>query len=157
MSLEIQLAYDTDCPQIVELIDTILIEYGDRICLDGVDGDLARVESAFRAKAGEFWVAKKEGKVVGTIASYPKGEGVVELKKLYVQKDLRGTDVAQKLMDVFNQWTEKAGMNKIILWTDTRFERAHRFYEKHGYIKSETRHMDDGNVPYSEYKFERQV
>ena len=32
-------------------------------------------------------------------------------------------------------WAREAGAPRLVLWTDTRFEAAHRFYEKHGYVR----------------------
>jgi hypothetical protein len=54
----IRLATQADADGIIELIDGILKEYGDRICLTpgGSEADLLDIDGGYRAKGGEFWV-----------------------------------------------------------------------------------------------------
>lgn len=57
-------------------------------------------------------------------------------------------------MQVTIDWARDTGFERVEFWSDTRFERAHRFFEKFGFQKSgEVRDMTDSVVPYSEYFF----
>jgi RimJ/RimL family protein N-acetyltransferase len=50
------------------------------------------------------------------------------------------------------------GHTRIELWSDTRFERAHRFYTKHGFEHDGTiRHMTDAFAPYDELFFYKEL
>jgi len=49
-------------------------------------------------------------------------------------------------------WAKSADFDRVEFWSDTRFSRAHRFFEKFGFeTDGTTRDMDDGFEPYSEY------
>ena len=47
----------------------------------------------------------------------------------------RGTDLAPRLLATAEAHARAAGATRLVLWSDTRFDRAHRFYEKHSYIR----------------------
>ena len=54
---------------------------------------------------------------------------------MYVSGAHRGAGLAQSLIDAAEGYAREHGAAAMKLWTDTRFERAHRFYEKHGYVR----------------------
>jgi GNAT superfamily N-acetyltransferase len=54
---------------------------------------------------------------------------------MYVAASQRGGGLAQALIDAAEGYARERGAAVMKLWTDTRFERAHRFYEKHGYVR----------------------
>ncbi len=158
----IRLATQADTDGIVELIDGILKEYGDRICLTpgGSEADLLDIDGGYRAKGGEFWVLesveKGVGRVVGTHATRPDPENgeVCTFKRLYLHSEFRGTNWGRELMQVTIDWARDSGFKRVEFWSDTRFKRAHRFFEKFGFQKSgEERHMANSVVPYSECFF----
>lgn len=160
--LKIRLATAEDCDGIVELIDGVLVEYGDRICITpgGSEADLLDLETGYRNKGGEFWVLEESVgencRIVGTHATRPdpSKQGVCTFKRLYLHADFRGTNWGHDLMQVTIDWARDTGFERVEFWSDTRFERAHRFFEKFGFQKSgEVRDMTDSVVPYSEYFF----
>jgi GNAT superfamily N-acetyltransferase len=53
-----------------------------------------------------------------------------------LDRSLRGTGLADRLLDRAEAHAIAAGARWLALWTDTRFERAHRFYERRGYVRS---------------------
>ena len=143
--------------QIVALIDTCYQEYGDTIVLEGDDSDLLDIERNYRGKLGEFIAIQDEdGSVVGTHAVVPLDlqSGLCTFRRLYLQNDLRGTGLGTASMLSAIHWARDAGFKRVEFWSDTRFERAHRFFEKLGFqTEFETRDMDDGIQPYSEFFF----
>ena len=67
-----RLANDHDQEAIIELIDQVYQEYGDRICLSGADQDLLDLEATYFDQQGAFWVMVEGlGRVVGTHAAKP--------------------------------------------------------------------------------------
>lgn len=159
----IRLATPEDCDGVVELIDGCLIEYGDRICITegGSEADVLDVDAGYRAKGGEFWVLEsiEEGvsHILGTHAARPAVNNPNEIctfKRLYLHKSLRGSHWGRDLMQVTIDWARDSGFKRIEFWSDTRFERAHRFFQKFNFRKTgDIRHMTDSAVPYSEYFF----
>ncbi len=160
--ISIRLATAADCDGIVEVIDTVLVEYGDRICVTpgGSEADILDLDAGYRSKGGEFWVLEEtsggKSRIVGTHATRPDPDkpGVCTFKRLYLQKDLRGTNWGNDLMQVTIDWARENNFERVEFWSDTRFERAHRFFEKFGFQKSgEVRDMTDSVIPYSEFFF----
>lgn len=161
--LEIRLATEADCEGIVELIDGVLIEYGDRICTTpgGAESDVLDIDAGYRSRGGEFWVLDSfeqgASRIVGTHATRPDPERPTEVctfKRLYLHQSLRGTNWGHDLMQITIDWARERAFKRIEFWSDTRFERAHRFFEKFGFQRTgEARQMTDSVVPYAEYFF----
>ena len=59
-----------------------------------------------------------------------------EICKLYLARDRRGTGLAEALLRQAETHAVAAGAARLLLWSDTRFTRAHRFYEKHHYLRA---------------------
>lgn len=117
----------------------------------GVDG---------RLLGGAFLVVDDErGRVSACIAlDFPvleaDGALVAELHRLYVRPDQRGKGLAKRLTQHVEALARAAGARRMILWSDTRFETAHRLYEGLGYRRGETRPL--GDISQSiEYFFEK--
>lgn len=87
---------------------------------------------------GALWVAEAQGRVVGMIACRPDHDeaGVWEICRVYVHPDWHGAGLGHALLDVAEAHSIAAGARRLTLWTDTRFERAHAFYEKRSYIRA---------------------
>ena len=150
-------AEDRDADGLIELIGGCFSEYPG--CLMDVDGELPElraIATAFRDWQGRFWVAERAGRVIGCVGFTPgKKPGYDELKKLYVEKPARTTGLGGTLCTLAEDESRKAGFTRIDLWSDTRFETAHRFYERRGYVKSPTtRELHDSSNTV-EYHFER--
>lgn len=107
--------------------------------------DLADVVGFYQAGGGEFWVARHDGSVVGTIAAIEMGNDTVALRKLFVAREHRGgTGLAALLMQTLVAWANGRGVRTIYLGTTAIMSAAHRFYEKHGYVL-----IDGGELPAS--------
>lgn len=137
-----------DADALIALLGSCFAEYEN--CILDVDGEipeLRAIADAFAGWGGEFRVAERAGRVVACVGFARHGDepGHYELKKLYAYQAERGPEgPAAPLVD----WVEGAvvarGGVAIELWSDTRFTRAHRFYEKRGYQKTgETRELFD--------------
>ena len=101
--------------------------------------ELLCIREKYIDNGGCFWVAKENGKVVGTIGLMNKGNGLCILKKFFVYKPYRGNPhhLGQQLYTVFLDFAKVHGFSKIILDTPKNTDRAHSFYEKSGFKKIE--------------------
>jgi putative acetyltransferase len=143
---EIREARDDDGPGLIALIGAVFDEYpGCVLDVDGEMPELHAIASAFRNAAGRFWVAEREGRIVGCIGVTPaKDPSGVELKKLYVAKSEREHGLGGKLVALVEQCAEQCGARFIDLWSDTRFTTAHAFYQRRGFVKGPlTRELHD--------------
>ncbi len=135
---------DTDAAQLITLISKCYAEY-DGCILDVVNEEpqLNYIATYFAAKGGEYWVAHLGEKLAGCIG-YTVLSGEFELKHLYVDGEIRRRGIASQLCDQVEQAAQKLGVDKIILWTDTRFKEAHQLYEKRGFVGGvKTRTLND--------------
>jgi putative acetyltransferase len=152
-------ATPADRDSIIALIDRVYREYGDRICLDDADADLLDISASYREFGGEFVVLANDDEVVGTHAVRETEQpGVCTFRRLYLESDLRGGDWGARLMEWAVEWSKTRGFERVEFWSDTRFERAHRFFQRLGFTQSgSVRHLDDGWEPYSEFFFFRDL
>ena len=128
---------DGDTAGFIALIGACWAEYPG--CILDVDGELPELRalaSHYTHKGGALWAAEDAGRIVGMIGTAPLGDGAWELTKVYVDAAYRGTGLAQTLMATAETHARTAGAQDFKLWTDTRFDRAHRFYEKRGYVRA---------------------
>lgn len=128
---------DSDGPGYIELIASCWAEYpGCVMDVDGENPELRALASYFSKAGGTAWTAESDGKIVGMVGVRPGGDGSWELCRLYVAASFRGTGLAARLLDEAQRWVAAHGACGFDLWSDTRFDRAHRFYERHGFVRS---------------------
>ena len=141
--------------QLIGLIDKVYKEYNDKVFLQGFDKDLLDITNVYFKKTGYFWILTDDDqKIAGCIAVKRINKETAELKRLYLLSEYRGKGFSDQLFKTALQWIVKNNYENVILWSDIRFERAHYFYIKKGFVRKEMRHMNDGAMPYSEYLFE---
>jgi GNAT superfamily N-acetyltransferase len=87
-------------------------------------------------RRGAAWVAEPDGAVAGLAACWPRDGDTWEIGKMYVGAAARGSGAATALLDAAEQFARTQGAVEIVLWSDTRFLRAHAFYEKHCFVRS---------------------
>jgi GNAT superfamily N-acetyltransferase len=90
--------------------------------------------SYYAGLGGALWAAEQDGAVVGMVATRPLGDGAWEICRVYVHPSLHGSGLGHALLDVAEAFA--SGADRFVLWSDTRFERAHRFYEKRSYVRA---------------------
>ncbi len=131
-------AHDGDGWDVIALIGACWSEYPG--CIMDVHGecpDLLEPAGAYRRLGGEFWVATDEcGTVIATIGWRPLDRSRIELERLYVNPRWRRRGLANALSDLVEQTATARRATSIELWSDTRFENAHRFYEGRGYVRA---------------------
>lgn len=101
--------------------------------------DLSDITGFYRHGAGDFWTAKRDGRVIGTIGLRDIGGAAGALRKMFVARDCRGrsTDAATGLLDMLVAHARQAGLRQLYLGTTELFLSAHRFYERHGFDRIE--------------------
>lgn len=137
---------DEDAEGFIALIGACWSEYPG--CILDVDGELPelrRLASHVAERGGALWAAEAEGRIVGMIVTTPRREDEAwEISRLYVARAYRGSGLAASLLGAAESHARASGAKRMVLWTDTRFEPAHRFYEKHSYVRSGSiRVLDD--------------
>ena len=128
---------DADADGFIALIGACWGEYpGVVVDVDGEVPELRTLASYYADKGGALWAAEADGCIVGMIGAAPHSDGAWEIVRLYTLQPYRGTDLAPRLLATAEAHACAAGATRLVLWSDTRFDRAHRFYEKQSYVRS---------------------
>lgn len=158
-------AEDSDADALIALVDHCFQEYADQgvvIDLDDLDADLHAIRTNITQQKGDFWVVEPkhstpETGLIACIGVAPIATNQCELKRLYMHADYRGQGLADHLVKMVEHWVLNYGANYLSLWSDTRFTRAHRFYEKKGYVRQPlTRDLNDISNT-TEYEYIKQM
>lgn len=127
---------DEDGAALVALIGACWAEYpGCVMDVEGENPELLALASYFSQAGGALWVAEDGGRVVGVVGTRPAEAGAWELCRMYVAASARGTGLADALVRRVETHARDGGARRLVLWSDTRFDRAHRFYERHGFVR----------------------
>lgn len=126
-----------DDKEIEKIIRDCLVEFGANH--DGTawtDPNLGRFSEIYNSDKDKYWVAQdSSGKIVGGVGIGDLGvDGVCELQKMYCISKVRGTGIAQKLLDTALEYAKKY-YNKCYLETLDNMIQAQRFYEKNGFVR----------------------
>jgi GNAT superfamily N-acetyltransferase len=128
---------DEDADGFIRLIGDCWSEYPG--CVMDVDGEVPELRALatyFAEAGGALWATERDGRVIGMAATRPMGQDAAyEICKVYVAKEARGSGLAHDLLGAAEAHARAAGADRLVLWTDTRFEAAHRFYEKRGFVR----------------------
>lgn len=126
---------ETDRDVVLALVEGILFEFGfDAAKVARVARDLDDPDGLYRAPRSGFWVAERDGHVVGSVAIRRKDDGTAELKRLYLRADERGTGLGQRLFAHAETFARLSGYTRLWLDSSRRFGRAHRLYQRNGFV-----------------------
>ena len=147
-------ATNEDSEGLIRLVGDCFAEY------EGCVLDLETEERGLLTPADSFdrfWVLEEEGRIVGSVALTEVDESTVELKKMYLDAGLRGTGRSTRLLAAVLYHAVAMGATAVELWSDTRFTRAHRFYEREGFARTgRTRELNDPSST-TEFHFVRRL
>lgn len=139
---------DEDAEGFVALIGACWAEYpGCVLDVDGEVPELRTLATHFARQGGALWAAERDGQVVGMVGTRPlNSDEAWEICRMYVAAGEHGSGLAGRLLDTAEAHARAAGAARLVLWTDTRFDRAHRFYEKRSYVRQGAiRILDDAS------------
>jgi putative acetyltransferase len=110
------------------LVADTLPEFGFELDPD-FDSDLAHPAASYAA----LWILEDAGNVVGSVALRELGDGVVELKRMYLRPEARGRGFGKQLLGVALEWARSNGKAAVRLDTSERMVAAQHLYEAHGF------------------------
>jgi len=142
----VRTALDGDADGLIALVGSCFSEYDG--CVLDTENEMAhlrRVATHFAAAGGCAWVAEAVGSVVGSVACRPApGAGGLELQMLYVMAPWRRRGLGSRFVDLVEREASRRSATFVELWSDTRFDDAHRLYRTLGYEQlPEVRELHD--------------
>jgi putative acetyltransferase len=135
-------ATNADAEAIRTLVFGVLGEYGLLAEHEGVDADLTDIEGNYLARGGLFdLVFDDTGRLIGTVGLYPRGEGVAELRKMYLAKHARGRGIGKMLLERVLGRARELGFVRIELETSSKLIEAIGLYKRYGFQPIQPDHM----------------
>lgn len=102
---------------------------------------------------GVFLLARLDGEAIGCVALKGIGDGVGEIKRLWVHPSARGLGVAQRLLDALETQAVDMGLRTLRLDTNRTQVEAHALYQRQGYAAIDA--YNDN--PYADHWFEKRI
>ena len=135
----IRLIEEKDNSQVETLIRTCLIEFdGNKPGCAWEDPDLGIFYQIYQPENRQYFVVEDQGRIVGGCGIGPIEQfpDICELQKMYCYKEVRGTGIAQQLLDLSLDFA-RTYYQKCYLETFSNMIAANKFYMKNGFVLME--------------------
>lgn len=93
--------------------------------------------SALEIPKVSFFVARRDGEVIGCCALVDAGDGTAEIKRMFVDPQARGLKIGKRLLSAIEAKAERLGLTAIRLETGVHQPEAIGLYRAAGYADCE--------------------
>jgi len=138
--MEITTAISSDIPQLCLLLDSLFAQEAEfkpdhQAQTRGLSSIIDNTDT------GDILVAHEAGQIIGMInllytVSTAMGARVAILEDMVIADSNRSLGVGSKLLDYALEFAQSQGCVRVTLLTDHDNTGAHRFYERHGFVRS---------------------
>jgi putative acetyltransferase len=157
VELVVTVATGADAAGVIALIGRVFAEYAFVYDPAVEVPDLSRFEHHYQPPHGAFYVVRQGGLIVGSVGVERLDGNTAELHRLYLDAELRGRRIGRALVEMVLDWCRAERISRLTLWSDTRFDQAHRLYARMGFLQTGERELPDDLNATREYGFERIV
>jgi len=121
---------------------------------EGFDpAEAAADEEKFGGDKGRFLVVMRENEVIGCGGLTLLGDGIAEIKRMWVAKEARGLGLAGRIRRQLEAWAVELGQDVVRLDTNRALTNAIDMYRAAGYVDI-PRYNDN---PYADFWFEKRL
>jgi putative acetyltransferase len=146
----IRTATNGDCEEVQKLVFGVLREYDLQPDLQATDLDIFDIETHYLNRGGIFEILEDaKGNLLGTVGLYPLDAEMVELRKMYFAKELRGRGFGKKMLEKMIEKARELGFSKIYLETASVLREAVALYEKYGFEPTAEKHTPRCDAAYT--------
>lgn len=122
----------------LEEVRNIFIEYSEflqvDLCFQDFDKELQTLHQVYCPPHGCIILAKQNGQILGCVALKPIGEGVCEMKRLYVRPEARGMGLGRKLVEELIRFAQESSYKAMKLDTVSKLKEAIALYRSVGFV-----------------------
>lgn len=127
-----------ETPEHIEMARKLFREYeawfGLSLCFQNFDDEVANLPGKYAAPDGRLYLAFADGKLAGSIALRKLGDGVCEMKRLFVRDRFRGQKIGIALIEKLINEARAIGYEKMRLDTfPPKMGKAVTLYESYGF------------------------
>ena len=127
-----------ETPEQIETARQLFREYeawlGMDLCFQGFEDELRNLPGKYAKPDGRLLLALVDDRAAGCIALRSLGDGVCEMKRLFVRDDFRGHGLGLLLVEKVIAEARDAGYSKMRLDTfPPKMGKAVKLYESHGF------------------------
>jgi putative acetyltransferase len=117
----------------------LFMEYADYLgvdlCFQGFQQELDELPGAYAPPDGRLLLAVEDDQSVGCVTIRKLGEGICEMKRLYVQPEHRGKGLGRRLAEAIIQEARAIGYRKMRLDSLTSLKEAAGLYRSLGFTE----------------------
>ncbi len=145
-----QVESDEDVQQSRALFEEYAAWLGLSLCFQNFDKELAELPGNYAPPNGRLFLAVENDQVAGCVALRKIGEGIGEMKRLYVRSEFRGKGLGRLLTETIIQTARESGYQRLRLDTlPGRMDQAIAMYRSLGFRDIEPYY----NNPYGDAAF----
>ena len=142
MQLTLRSATNRDRAAIESLVFGVLREFNLRPDPADTDADLQDIERSYIKAGGIFDVLVDESnRILGTVGLFTHSSSTCELRKMYLDKSIRGRGHGRRLLDHALSRVRQLGFSRVTLETARVLEDAIRLYERYGFRQYTPEHQ----------------
>ena len=131
--------FQADTPERVEIVRALFREYAEAIGTDleyqGFSAELAALPNPYVPPPGALLIARVGGEVAGCVGLRPIGDGMGEMKRLYVRPAHRKFGLGQQLVQAVINAAREAGHRELRLDTLASMTSAQALYCRLGFAE----------------------
>jgi GNAT superfamily N-acetyltransferase len=125
-------------PEEIEAARTLFREYeawlGMSLCFQSFEEEVANLPGSYAAPEGRLYLANVDEELAGCIALRKIGEGICEMKRLFLRENARGKGLGNRLIETLIADAQEIGYLKMRLDTyPPKMGKAVKLYESHGF------------------------
>ena len=133
-------ALDSDGPAVLTIMAECFLEFPGCYFELGENKDVLAPASTYAQKGGLYLVFQNDLGGIDACAGIKQGvaedlspaKGDWELSRFYVRPSVQGQGAGSRLLSALLTFAASQGGGSVVAWSDTRFQGAHAFYQKHG-------------------------
>ena len=125
----------------VDTVRALFLEYGESLgfdlCFQDFDRELEGLPGEYASPRGRILLAGDEGEAIGCAALRDLGEGMCEMKRLYIRPGFRGAGIGRALAEEIVRIAVSEGYGKMRLDTLASMKPAISLYKSMGFREIE--------------------
>src|SRR5262245_55002796 len=124
-------------PEHLRIVRRLFVQYAEDIgvdlCFQGFERELAELPGRYAAPEGRLWLALEGRKPAGCVALRKIGDGICEMKRLFVRPAFRGEGLGRRLAQQTIAAAKAIGYRRMRLDTLTSMQPAIALYKSLGF------------------------